>query len=93
MGCSAHPWDASVILVANLQIKDLPEPVHAELRRRARIAGVTVRSYVTELIVADQRTPPASEWFARIERRRPVTVDSPVAELVAADREARADRS
>lgn len=81
-GCYIHP-------VANLQIKDLPEPVHDELRRRARLEGVTVRTYVLDLIAADQAMPPRSEWFSRLRHRRPVDLGGPVADLIRADRDSR----
>lgn len=76
--------------MANLQIKGLPDEVHEELRRRARMEGVTVRSYVERLIAADQALPPRSEWFARIRSRRPIDIGRPVADLVADDRDERA---
>lgn len=72
--------------MANLQIKGLPDDVHEELRRRARMEGVTVRAYVEGLIAADQALPPRSEWFARIRLRRPVDIGGPVADLVQKDR-------
>jgi hypothetical protein len=75
--------------VANLQIKDLPEDVHAELRRRARLEGVTVRAYVLGLIMRDQQLPSSAEWFMHIRSRRPVPLDRPVAEWVADDRRLR----
>ncbi len=80
--CYCHP-------MANLQVKDLPESVHEELRRRARLEGVTVRTYVINLIEDDQSRPPRGEWFARLRHRRPVDVGGPVADLVRADREER----
>jgi plasmid stability protein len=49
--------------MANLQVKDLPEDVHAELRRRAALRGVTIRDYVLDLLRRDQRRPPLSEWL------------------------------
>ncbi|MGI9119487.1 MAG: hypothetical protein ACR2G7_05095 [Acidimicrobiales bacterium] len=75
--------------MGNLQIKDLPEEVHEELRRRARLEGMTVRSYVQRMIEADQALPPRSEWFARVRAQRPVDPGVPIAELVAADRASR----
>jgi hypothetical protein len=79
--------------VANLQIKDLPEDVHAELRRRARLEGVTVRSYVLGLIMKDQQLPSSAEWFMHIRSRRPVALDRPIAEWVADDRHLRDERT
>ena len=75
--------------MANLQIKDLPDDVHDELRRRARMADSTLRDYVLRLILADQATPSREEWLARIRARPRVDLDRPVADLVAADRRAR----
>ena len=73
--------------MANLQIKDLPEDLHEELRRRARAEGVTVRAYVQRLIEADQALPSREEWLARVRARRPVDVTgTTIAGLVAADR-------
>lgn len=75
--------------MANLQIKGLPDDVHDELRRRAHLEGITVRTYVERLIRADQALPPRSEWLARVRSRRPVDIGRPVAELVRADRDER----
>lgn len=79
--------------MGNLQIKDLPDDVHDELRRRARMEGMTVRTYVQRMIETDQALPPRSEWFARVRARRPVDPGVPVAGLVAADRAARVGRA
>ena len=75
--------------MANLQVKDLPDPIHEELRRRARLEGITVRTYVLRLIEADQQVPARADWLARLRARRPVELGRPVHELVAADREQR----
>ncbi len=72
--------------MANLQIKNLPDDVHHELRRRARLAGVTIRTYVERLIAADQPLPPPSEWLVRVRSRRPVDLGRPVADWVDDDR-------
>ncbi len=75
--------------MANLQIKDLPDDVHDELRRRAHMAGGSMRDYVLRLILADQAVPSREEWLARIRARPRIDLDTPVADLVAADRRAR----
>lgn len=76
--------------MANLQIKDLPDDLHEELRRRARMEGLTVRAYVERLIRTDQALPPRAEWFARVRARRRVDIGGPVAGLIRADRGERA---
>ncbi|MBA3621516.1 MAG: hypothetical protein H0W51_04235 [Euzebyales bacterium] len=75
--------------MGHLQVKNVPEDLHAELRRRARLEGETVRDYVLELIERDQRLPTKREWLERVRRRETVRLDRPVAELIAEDREER----
>jgi plasmid stability protein len=72
--------------MANLQIKNLPEDLHAELRRRARLDGVTIRDYVFGLIRNDQALAHKRDWLHRMRARRPVPLDRPTAELIAQDR-------
>lgn len=72
--------------MSNLQIKDLPEEIHEELRQRARLEGTTVRSYVLRLILEDQQLVPRQLWLARVRARRPVELGRPVSELIAEDR-------
>lgn len=70
----------------NLQIKNVPEDVHAELRRRAELEGTTVRDYVLGLIRRDQRLPARSEWLARLDALDPASLDRPAHELLADER-------
>lgn len=72
--------------MANLQIKNLPEELHEELRRRAHDEGMTVRDYVLRLIQHDQARPTKAEWWARIRALPPVDLGRPAAELIAEDR-------
>ena len=81
--------DARIILMANLQIKNLPDEVHDALRERAAREGVTVRAYVQRLIEADLALPAASEWLTELRRCRTIDLGQPVSELVEADRAAR----
>lgn len=75
--------------MANLQVKDVPEPMHEELRRRARQRGMSVRDYVLGLLRRDQAIPTSAEWSARLEHLRPVTLDVPAAELLHDERDQR----
>ncbi|MDP8969564.1 MAG: hypothetical protein M3N52_03505 [Actinomycetota bacterium] len=78
--------------MGNLQVKNIPEDVHAELRRRAAQAGMTVRDYVLGLIRRDQSMPSRQDWVASVRRRRPVVLDRPVAEVIAEQRAGRDGR-
>jgi hypothetical protein len=73
--------------MGNVQVKGVPEDVHAELRRRARVRGRTVRDYLLDLIICDQQRPTREQWLERLHQLRPVDVSG--ADLV---REARQER-
>lgn len=73
--------------MGNVQVKGVPEEVHAELRRRAGVRGRTVRDYLLDLIIRDQQRPTREEWLERLHQLRPV--DASGADLV---REARQER-
>lgn len=71
-----------MVLMAILHIKNVPDELHAELRRRAVLEGVTIRDYVLALIRRDQALPPRQEWLARVRHLPPVELDRPVAEYL-----------
>jgi antitoxin FitA len=73
--------------VSNVQVKGVPEDVHAELRRRAAARGWTVRDYLLDLIIQDQRRPTRAQWLERLHQLQPV--DASGTELV---QEARQER-
>jgi len=72
--------------MANLQIKNLPDDVHAELRRRAGAEGTTIRDYVVRLLELDQAFPPRHRWLDAVLARPPISVPGPVDEAVRRDR-------
>ncbi len=75
--------------MANLQIKDLPEDLHEELRRRARFEGISVRDYVLRMIRHDQEYPSRAEWAEEMRNREPIPMGGDPAAQIRADREAR----
>jgi antitoxin FitA len=58
--------------MANLQIKNLPEELHGELRRRAALEGKSLRDYVLDLIRKDQEFPTMREWLDSLEELEPI---------------------
>jgi antitoxin FitA len=76
--------------VSIIQVKNVPEPVHSELRRRADQEGLTIRDYVLKLIEKDQRLPSKRDWLERVAELEPVQVPQPAAEVVREGREERA---
>jgi hypothetical protein len=68
--------------VANLQIKNLPEDLHEELRRRAALEDMTIRDYVLRLIRRELDVQSKLEWFGALQQREPVTLGVPVVDVI-----------
>lgn len=51
-----------------LQVKNLPDDLHAALADRARHEGVTMSEYVTRLLRRDLSRPNMAEWLAEQHR-------------------------
>jgi plasmid stability protein len=75
--------------VSILQIKNVPEPVHAELRRRAAQAHQSVRDYVLALIERDQLQPTMADWLDSVALDPPVELSGSTADAVRAARDER----
>ena len=52
------------MLMSNVQVKNLDESLHDELRARATAGGATISDYVLELIRRDLRTPSRQTWLS-----------------------------
>jgi len=76
--------------MSNLQVKNMPDELFGELRRRAAQSGLTVRDYVLQLIEADQRLPTAGEWLEELRAQPPVVLTA--ADVVNAVAEGRTRR-
>ena len=68
--------------MATITLKAIPDDVHAQLKRQAAAAGMSVRAYVLELIQRDLDRPSPQEWLAGLEQLERVELDRPVAELI-----------
>jgi plasmid stability protein len=79
MACYRHA-------VANITLKAVPDDLHADLKRRAAGAGISVRAYVIELIQRDLGRPTPQEWLAQVEKLERVELTVSPADLI---REAR----
>jgi len=69
-----------------IQIRDVPEPVHRELRSRAAAAGTSLSAYLLAEIVRVAERPPLADVLARAGRRHG---GAATAEIVAAVRSGR----
>ena len=71
----------------SIQVKDVPDDVHATLRRRAAVAGQSLQEYLLARLVDDASTPTVDEVLERAGGRA-----GGRAELAAAVRAVRRDR-
>ncbi len=53
--------------MGDLLIRDLPSATHAELKRRAERAGMSLQAYVAQLLERSTVTPSLEEWLNRLE--------------------------
>jgi len=73
-----------------IQVRNVPDRLHRELRRRAKAKGQTLTDYVEEILEREVSRPPADEVFARIRSRPPVDLGGvSAAEIIRAEREER----
>ena len=72
-----------------LQVRHVPDDVHAELRRRADAAGVSLSDYVLRELERVAARPPMAEVFARSASRRVVLSREDVVAGIRADRDER----
>ena len=70
-----------------IQVRNVPEPVHRELRLRAVRAGTSLSDYMLRLAEAEVATPPIEEVLARMAGRAPMRLPEPPEALVREDRD------
>lgn len=72
-----------------IQVRNVPDRLHRELIKRARVRGQTLTDYIQDLLEREVARPPALEVFDRIEARKPVKLGRPAAELIREERQGR----
>lgn len=72
-----------------VQVHDVPDDVHRQLKSRAALAGVSLSEYLRLELLRAARRPSPQELRARLSARAPVQPDESAADLV---RQARAER-
>jgi plasmid stability protein len=70
-----------------IQIRNVPEELHRDLKVRAAQTGMTLSDYLLSEIRALAARPTMQEWLASSETWKPVPVDVAPAEALAAERE------
>lgn len=69
-----------------IQIRNVPDDLHRELKARAAQNGKTLSDYLLGELRTLAARPTMQEWLARTERLAPVELDETPAEAIAAER-------
>lgn len=72
-----------------IQIRNVPDRLHGELKARAALAGMSLSDYLAGILERAAERATAAEMRARLECREPANVSLAPAEAVRAEREAR----
>lgn len=54
--------------MGDLLIRDLPADTHAELKRRAAEAGMSLQNYVAQVLTRSTATPALSDWLRSLDQ-------------------------
>ncbi len=71
-----------------IQIRNVPEALHRELKSRAALAGMSLSDYLLNEIREVAERPTLDEMRARLDSRPPINLSQAPAEAVRAERDA-----
>lgn len=71
-----------IMRMATLQIKHVPEELHAELRRRAEDKRQSLRDYVLKVLEREVGRPSIEAWLRDVQANESVTAGPSSADLV-----------
>ena len=77
----------NVICMASLQIRNVPEQLHRELKARAAESGMTLSDYLLEEIRDVAVRPSMHQWLDKVSRREPVETTLTPSEAIHLERE------
>lgn len=72
-----------------IQIRNVPEKLHRELKARAANAGMTLSDYLLDVIRKAAERPDPDVLLMRVRERKPVYPSESPADAIRAEREAR----
>lgn len=84
-----HATWPHVASMGMIQIRNVPDTLHRELKARAARAGMTLSDYLLDVVRRAIERPEPAELVRRIRERAPVYVSEPPADAVRAEREER----
>ena len=65
-----------------IQVRNVPDEIHRELKIRAARQGVSLSDYVLELARQDVMLPTVEEWMARIDAEPIIDSDVSVEDII-----------
>lgn len=65
-----------------IQVRNVPEEIHRELKVRAARQGVSLSDYVLELARRDVQLPTMKEWLDRVRAKPRVESDISAADII-----------
>ena len=72
-----------------IQVRNVPDRLHRELKRRASARGQALTEYIQDVLEREVARPPAEEVFEAIASHPPVNLGRPAARLIRAERSGR----
>lgn len=72
-----------------IQIRNVPDELHRELKARAAAMGMTLSDYLLEELGSVATRPTMQEWLAEVREFDPVELTMSPAEAIAAERDRR----
>jgi len=72
-----------------LQIRNMPDDLHRQLKARSALAGMSMSDYVLREVRRSLTRPTREEVFARIAELPPIDLDPPSAEVLRDERRRR----
>ncbi|HSG38534.1 MAG TPA: hypothetical protein VLE27_02755 [Thermoanaerobaculia bacterium] len=72
-----------------VQIRNIPDETHRKLKARAALAGMSISEYLLREIERSLEVPTHEEFLERLRSRSSFEPSEPIADIIAAEREAR----
>jgi antitoxin FitA len=69
-------WKHVLHMAKMIQVRNVPDRLHRELKRRARLRGQSLTEYIEEILEREVAVPPAEDVFERIRNREPVDIST-----------------
>ena len=71
-----------VLRMGMIQIRNVPDELHRELKARAALAGMSLSEYLLRTLRREVDRPSREEWLRELAQREPVEIDVSSAEII-----------